>query len=51
MSSDFQQKYGPWAIIAGGALGLGEAWANALASRGVNIVSLPTAKLPRWLKT
>lgn len=38
--SRFTEKYGPWAIIAGGALGLGKAWADALASRGVNIVSL-----------
>ncbi len=39
-SSSFVQKYGPWALIAGGALGLGEAWANALASRGLNIASI-----------
>ncbi len=38
--SSFIDKYGPWALIAGGALGLGEAWANALASRGLNIASI-----------
>lgn len=40
MSSEFTQKYGPWALIAGGALGLGEAWANDLSNRGLNIVSI-----------
>lgn len=38
--SEFKQQYGPWALVAGGALGLGEAWCNELASRGLNIVSL-----------
>lgn len=37
---EFTQQYGPWALVAGGALGLGEAWCNELARRGLNIVSL-----------
>jgi short-subunit dehydrogenase len=34
----FQKKYGPWALLAGAAEGLGEAYTLALAKRGVNIV-------------
>jgi len=36
----FKQKYGPWAIIAGAAEGLGEAWSRGLARRGVNLMML-----------
>jgi short-subunit dehydrogenase len=34
----FKKKYGPWALLAGAAEGLGEAYTHALAGRGVNIV-------------
>jgi len=34
----FKEKYGPWAIIAGAAEGLGEAWSRALARRGLNLI-------------
>lgn len=34
----FKQKYGPWAVIAGSAEGLGESWSRALARRGVNLI-------------
>ena len=34
----FQQKYGPYALIAGGSDGLGYAFAEAIARRGVNLV-------------
>jgi hypothetical protein len=34
----FMEKYGPWALLAGAAEGLGEAYTLALAKRGVNIV-------------
>lgn len=34
----FKEKYGPWAIIAGAAEGLGEAWSRALAQRGMNLI-------------
>ena len=36
----FQHKYGPWAIVAGAAVGLGEAYSIALAKRGINIVMI-----------
>ncbi len=41
---DFKQKYGDWAVIAGGALGLGECWCNELAKRGLNIISIDRNK-------
>jgi short-subunit dehydrogenase len=34
----FRRRYGPWALIAGGSEGLGAAFAEALASRGLNLI-------------
>jgi short-subunit dehydrogenase len=34
----FKEKYGPWAIIAGSAEGLGEAWSRTLAAQGLNLI-------------
>jgi uncharacterized protein len=34
----FAQKYGPWALIAGGSEGVGASFANKLAAQGVNLV-------------
>ncbi len=36
----FQEKYGPWALVAGGAQGIGEAWSRYAAERGVNVIPL-----------
>jgi len=36
--SDFKDRYGPWAVIAGASEGLGEAFAIALAERGLNLI-------------
>lgn len=36
----FKEKYGPWAIVAGAAEGLGEAWSESLAKRGLNLVMI-----------
>ena len=36
--SKFKEKYGSWALIAGGSQGIGEAFAIALAKRGLNLV-------------
>jgi short-subunit dehydrogenase len=36
----FKEKYGPWAAIAGSAEGLGEAWSEALARRGMNLLMI-----------
>lgn len=34
----FRERYGPWAAIAGASVGLGEAFARQLASRGINLL-------------
>lgn len=35
---DFKTKYGPWALVAGASEGLGAAYAEALAKRGLNLI-------------
>ena len=40
MSAEFSTKYGPWALVAGASDGVGAAFADALASRGLNVVLL-----------
>ena len=42
----FKEKYGPWAIIAGAAEGLGEAWSRALAQRGMNLIMVDITDIP-----
>lgn len=37
---DFASKYGPWALVAGASDGVGSAFAEALAERGLNVVLL-----------
>lgn len=37
-SNSFQTRYGPWALVAGASEGLGAAWAEALAARGLNLI-------------
>jgi len=34
----FREQYGPWAVIAGASVGLGEAFARQLARRGLNLL-------------
>lgn len=34
----FEQRYGPWAVVAGASEGLGAAFAESLASQGINLV-------------
>ncbi len=35
--TDFRERYGPWAVIAGGSQGLGAAFADQLAEQGFNL--------------
>ena len=39
-----KDKYGPWAVIAGGSQGIGEAYARILGSQGINLVLLARGK-------
>lgn len=43
--SSFNKKYGPWAIVAGAAEGLGEAYSIALAKRNVNLLMVDVQPL------
>jgi short-subunit dehydrogenase len=36
---EFRQRYGPWAIVAGASEGIGQAYAHALAERGLNLIT------------
>ncbi len=42
----FKEKYGPYALIVGGSYGLGAAFAEALAQRGLNLVILARREEP-----
>ncbi len=35
---DFRARYGPWAVIAGGTTGVGEAYSRELAAAGLNLL-------------
>ncbi len=39
-SINFATRYGPWAVVAGASEGLGAAFADALAARGMNLLLL-----------
>src|SRR5690348_9916881 len=38
MSTDFATRYGPWALVAGAAVGLGAEYARQIAAHGVAVV-------------
>ena len=37
-SKEFRERYGPWALVAGASEGLGAAYAEALARRGLDLI-------------
>ncbi len=46
LPTDFSERYGPWALIAGGSEGTGEAFARRIAGEGVNVVLLARRQAP-----
>jgi short-subunit dehydrogenase len=44
MKDPFQTRYGPWALVAGASEGLGRAFAEGLAARGLHIVLVARRK-------
>ncbi len=40
----FASQYGPWALVAGGSEGLGEAFAHELAARGLKLILVARRK-------
>jgi short-subunit dehydrogenase len=43
---DFAERYGPWALIAGGSEGTGASFARKLAARGLNLVLIARRQEP-----
>jgi uncharacterized protein len=46
---NFAARYGPWAIVAGASEGLGAAYAEELAARGLNLILI--ARRPEVLQS
>jgi short-subunit dehydrogenase len=42
--TDFAEQYGPWALIAGGAQGIGEAYTRYAAAQGLNVVVIDISR-------
>jgi hypothetical protein len=38
VTPEFRDRYGPWALVAGGSVGLGGEFAAQLAARGINLI-------------
>jgi short-subunit dehydrogenase len=46
LPAGFAERYGPWAVIAGGSEGVGESFARQLAEQGINLVLLARREGP-----
>lgn len=42
----FHTRYGPWAVVAGGSMGMGAAYARQLAARGLSVAVVADAAHP-----
>jgi len=42
----FRARYGPWALVAGGALGMGAEYSRQLAARGLNVLLVARGRGP-----
>lgn len=45
-AAEFRTRFGPWAVVAGGSDGIGEAFAFELAKRGVSIAAIARRRAP-----
>ncbi len=43
---EFHQRYGPWAVVAGASEGIGRAYAQVLAERGLNLLLIARRREP-----
>jgi len=46
MPEEFRGRYGPWALVAGAAVGLGAEWSRQLAARGVDLLLIDRDAAP-----
>ncbi|MFK8019361.1 MAG: SDR family NAD(P)-dependent oxidoreductase [Pseudomonadales bacterium] len=46
LDRDFRERYGPWAVIAGGSEGTGESFARLLGAQGINLILLARRDVP-----
>lgn len=46
LPENFRERYGPWALIAGGSEGTGESFARQLASIGINLILVARREAP-----
>ena len=42
----FRRRYGPWAVVAGGSMGMGAEYSRQLAQKGLNVVLVAEAREP-----
>ncbi len=46
ITDPFCARYGPWALVAGGSLGMGASYSRQLAQRGLNVIMVAEAAEP-----